>query len=123
MQKAGDGFTEGLETRPKKGKFRETRPSRSNNAVWPSGKRGDRKSTRLNSSHQIISYAVFCLKKKKKDTRSTMTTQYLTAMTRIMTSDSNTEVRRDGKAYLLENRLCKASIWDGSMRESQTKIA
>src|SRR5258708_16103181 len=28
--------------------------------------RQDRKSTRLNSSHQIISYAVFCLKKKKK---------------------------------------------------------
>src|SRR5258708_19017648 len=28
--------------------------------------RADRKSTRLNSSHQIISYAVFCLKKKKK---------------------------------------------------------
>src|SRR5258708_31954725 len=26
--------------------------------------KGDRKSTRLNSSHQIISYAVFCLKKK-----------------------------------------------------------
>src|SRR5258708_12827213 len=31
-------------------------------SVW-----GDRKSTRLNSSHQIISYAVFCLKKKKPD--------------------------------------------------------
>src|SRR5258708_22394309 len=28
----------------------------------------DRKSTRLNSSHQIISYAVFCLKKKKSGT-------------------------------------------------------
>src|SRR2546430_4252283 len=28
---------------------------------------GDRKSTRLNSSHSQISYAVFCLKKKKKD--------------------------------------------------------
>src|SRR5258708_26888837 len=27
----------------------------------------DRKSTRLNSSHQIISYAVFCLKKKTRD--------------------------------------------------------
>src|SRR5436189_3627836 len=27
---------------------------------------GDRKSTRLNSSHRCISYAVFCLKKKKK---------------------------------------------------------
>src|SRR5690349_24204278 len=30
---------------------------------------GDRKSTRLNSSHVEISYAVFCLKKKKKTTR------------------------------------------------------
>src|SRR2546422_8257476 len=29
------------------------------------GARGDRKSTRLNSSHGYISYAVFCLKKKK----------------------------------------------------------
>src|SRR5438034_8857475 len=29
--------------------------------------RGDRKSTRLNSSHTVISYAVFCLKKKKDD--------------------------------------------------------
>src|SRR5205814_9753912 len=29
------------------------------------GRRGDRKSTRLNSSHLGISYAVFCLKKKK----------------------------------------------------------
>ena len=28
--------------------------------------RGDRKSTRLNSSHTVISYAVFCLKKNKK---------------------------------------------------------
>src|SRR5258708_16155498 len=32
----------------------------------------DRKSTRLNSSHQIISYAVFCLK-KKKNTRTSPT--------------------------------------------------
>src|SRR5258708_11213468 len=31
-------------------------------------RREDRKSTRLNSSHQIISYAVFCLKKKKQET-------------------------------------------------------
>src|SRR5207244_13549101 len=30
------------------------------------GARLDRKSTRLNSSHQIISYAVFCLKKKRE---------------------------------------------------------
>src|SRR5947209_15660353 len=32
---------------------------------------GDRKSTRLNSSHANISYAVFCLKKKKKNIRAT----------------------------------------------------
>src|SRR5437764_2740909 len=31
----------------------------------------DRKSTRLNSSHRCISYAVFCLKKKKKNTIKT----------------------------------------------------
>src|SRR5690349_23918910 len=33
---------------------------------WEVGLAGDRKSTRLNSSHVEISYAVFCLKKKKK---------------------------------------------------------
>src|SRR5205807_5366675 len=32
---------------------------------------GDRKSTRLNSSHLVISYAVFCLKKKKKKAQNT----------------------------------------------------
>src|SRR5258708_21926628 len=37
--------------------------------LFPSA-RTDRKSTRLNSSHQIISYAVFCLKKKKSNTQS-----------------------------------------------------
>src|SRR2546430_13609687 len=33
---------------------------------WPLAREQDRKSTRLNSSHSQISYAVFCLKKKKK---------------------------------------------------------
>src|SRR2546427_6863125 len=33
-------------------------------------RRGDRKSTRLNSSHSQISYAVFCLKKKKENNQS-----------------------------------------------------
>src|SRR2546421_1805784 len=37
-----------------------TRPT----SAWPTGT--DRKSTRLNSSHDQISYAVFCLKKKKE---------------------------------------------------------
>src|SRR2546430_13628230 len=40
-------------------------------------KAGDRKSTRLNSSHSQISYAVFCLKKKKKIKNIKMGTSYL----------------------------------------------
>src|SRR5438132_7712285 len=36
--------------------------------------REDRKSTRLNSSHTVISYAVFCLKKKKKMLQKLRTT-------------------------------------------------
>src|SRR5437762_6916795 len=44
-------------------RFDSTRPETKNrmNATQP---HGDRKSTRLNSSHRCISYAVFCLKKK-----------------------------------------------------------
>src|SRR5689334_23490109 len=34
--------------------------------IHPQGRGTDRKSTRLNSSHSSISYAVFCLKKKKR---------------------------------------------------------
>src|SRR5256885_3913252 len=37
-----------------------------------SGKRTDRKSTRLNSSHLVMSYAVFCLKKKKQEKLTTI---------------------------------------------------
>src|SRR5437764_3997139 len=36
----------------------------------------DRKSTRLNSSHRCISYAVFCLKKKKKTNKDKNTYKY-----------------------------------------------
>src|SRR5690348_18060292 len=39
--------------------------NRSSGRLWPRSPRRDRKSTRLNSSHPSISYAVFCLKKKK----------------------------------------------------------
>src|SRR5256885_15369217 len=39
--------------------------------VW-----GDRKSTRLNSSHLVISYAVFCLKKKNTSTQTTQPHTY-----------------------------------------------
>src|SRR2546427_7022837 len=39
--------------------------------------RGDRKSTRLNSSHSQISYAVFCLKKKKRKKKTIVYRQVL----------------------------------------------
>src|SRR5256885_8084712 len=39
-------------------------PRRRDVVVEPGAARSDRKSTRLNSSHLVISYAVFCLKKK-----------------------------------------------------------
>src|SRR2546422_1234413 len=59
-----------------RGIARATPPSRSICRVWQAfptapaeRKSRDRKSTRLNSSHGYISYAVFCLKKKKKKNR------------------------------------------------------
>src|SRR5262245_62669511 len=43
-------------------------------------KPGDRKSTRLNSSHLGISYAVFCLKKKKKNIQNTYKCKHTTTV-------------------------------------------
>src|SRR5258708_17220448 len=43
----------------------------------------DRKSTRLNSSHQIISYAVFCLKKKKKNNKHNMRIACITQLVHV----------------------------------------
>src|SRR5260221_6879247 len=47
------------------------RPSATTTHPLPptAGRARDRKSTRLNSSHTVISYAVFCLKKKKQNKR------------------------------------------------------
>src|SRR5258708_17977689 len=63
-----------LKSRKLTGIWRVPGPSHNSAMAFdPESKRQipDRKSTRLNSSHQIISYAVFCLKKKKKyDTRT-----------------------------------------------------
>src|SRR5207248_10889900 len=47
--------------------------ARFNLHVTRRGRAQDRKSTRLNSSHRTISYAVFCLKKKKKKQKNIQT--------------------------------------------------
>src|SRR5438034_3850731 len=58
----------------------------------------DRKSTRLNSSHTVISYAVFCLKKKKKSRRAHKT-HYLNLNIRQQRDDRIPDV--DDKRYNL----------------------
>src|SRR5437773_11315052 len=61
--------------------FRSSRRRHLPQARYPGAQRAvarqrqDRKSTRLNSSHITISYAVFCLKKKKKNTTNNTKTQ------------------------------------------------
>src|SRR2546422_5717162 len=57
-------YTTLFRSRPKHRCKAENRPRGPDQG--PFLKQGDRKSTRLNSSHGYISYAVFCLKKKKK---------------------------------------------------------
>src|SRR5256885_6041983 len=54
------------------GQFYLDQPARSGKrgGAWMDDVRTDRKSTRLNSSHLVISYAVFCLKKKKTHTQT-----------------------------------------------------
>src|SRR3712207_7861006 len=59
-------------------RLRNTQPTKARQPIAPLrravGTGGDRKSTRLNSSHANISYAVFCLKKKKNNTTFTQPT-------------------------------------------------
>src|SRR5256885_12680053 len=52
----------------------------------------DRKSTRLNSSHLVISYAVFCLKKKKKKTTA-KTVSYRIGITYLVLLQSSTHTQ------------------------------
>src|SRR5438132_9889323 len=51
----------------------------------------DRKSTRLNSSHTVISYAVFCLKKKKKKKKRKSNRQIITNILSLITHTHSTK--------------------------------
>src|SRR5256885_13054203 len=56
----------------------------------------DRKSTRLNSSHLVISYAVFCLKKKQWKSARTLTIAHLTTSGALFCSYHTTRVPTHG---------------------------
>src|SRR3989449_4802555 len=71
-RQARERFVRGLEEGVEGGEVepaadRAIRGVKAGTPVHTVGVEGDRKSTRLNSSHGYISYAVFCLKKKKKE--------------------------------------------------------
>src|SRR3712207_7087223 len=55
-------------------------PNPANFSSWKFQIIKDRKSTRLNSSHANISYAVFCLKKKKDNSNVTYITELITTL-------------------------------------------
>src|SRR3712207_7499215 len=71
---------QGIGQHPSQGQGR--RQPRSDDARHEGHVRRDRKSTRLNSSHANISYAVFCLK-KKKNIDTTCITQHLSTVLSI----------------------------------------
>src|SRR5256885_11938764 len=62
--------------------------------TWPASDQyevRDRKSTRLNSSHLVISYAVFCLKKKKKTTQH-YNQHYISNPSHAITTDARLHI-------------------------------
>src|SRR2546426_3356698 len=61
-----------------------TRAERAGVGALPHDEIPDRKSTRLNSSHLVISYAVFCLKKKKKDNSNDRVSRVIPAAWRVI---------------------------------------
>src|SRR2546428_2985127 len=71
FRSAGGGGRRGRGACPRRGASRRLlHPGPCHRPRGPGPPRKDRKSTRLNSSHDQISYAVFCLKKKKKEARA-----------------------------------------------------
>src|SRR2546430_13493842 len=66
-----------------------------NTSLFENQRRLDRKSTRLNSSHSQISYAVFCLKKKKKhNINNDLNSQEKSAHSALAPTDSHVRTRQ-----------------------------
>src|SRR5476649_88984 len=71
----------------------------------------DRKSTRLNSSHTVISYAVFCLNKKKKSSisRKVITDKELSKLVRLQIDHLDALMILVGELVLTRNRILQIS--------------
>src|SRR2546430_7600066 len=72
----------------------------------------DRKSTRLNSSHSQISYAVFCLKKKKKNTAYYIQLTKTTYSTSIHRSRASRTSRHNPNPYISPSYATYVSTYD-----------
>src|SRR2546427_2070315 len=72
----------------------------------------DRKSTRLNSSHSQISYAVFCLKKKKTPPHTAVSAAFRYALTVSRRTPARCSIRRKGQPRLPKDRTscCSSSF-------------
>src|SRR3712207_8359449 len=70
LASAAKAMADGALRAYRKGATKCTRRGAGTRKEGPERRRGDRKSTRLNSSHANISYAVFCLKKKKTEQKT-----------------------------------------------------
>src|SRR5256886_10228567 len=80
-------------------------------AVIINGRGRDRKSTRLNSSHSQISYAVFCLKKKKyTHNRVHSATPYPRVAARYATARVVTNYQSEERRRLLDTRVADAGL-------------
>src|SRR2546422_3997602 len=82
------------------------------------GRPADRKSTRLNSSHGYISYAVFCLKKKKKH-QDKHEAHKLNASTRMKKHNKVTKRRRNQVRW---QRLDTAQLIRRKQHNTETSI-
>src|SRR5256885_10734576 len=81
----------------------------------------DRKSTRLNSSHLVISYAVFCLKKKKHCTRTDMSMDRKNTRTNLKSAVVTRRLHKPGRSpgliYVAESPPTAAFRLSGTMND------
>src|SRR5256885_10876252 len=84
-------------------------------ASWRRRRRTDRKSTRLNSSHLVISYAVFCLKKKTQLTLAREVRKPVVVHAREADDDVAAMLRRADTPVVLHSFSSGPGVFDARM--------